>query len=246
MANPQPHYDLARVKQDAAHHWAAIINRVAGIGDDFLTENHGPCPKCGGGAGADRWRVFGDFEETGGAICNQCGKFGDGIALIQWYMGIGFLEAKRKVAEFLGTSPEAARGKGKGGAGGVIGNGAAKANGTKVPLPASPSPSPGSSPVEPEFRTLELLPPAEPSDTLGLIGWCDKKRGLTVGQVKQLGGRFARYRKRYVVIAFPVNGPDGQVVGWTIYEAGGGMLPHFEKGSKEVASWLKVKTIKAK
>jgi len=98
----RPRYDLADVKAAADGHWAAIINRLAGIDDDYLTCTHGSCPKCGGN---DRWRVFDDFSETGGAICNQCGKFGDGLALLKWYLGIGFPEVVAKVAEFLGVPP---------------------------------------------------------------------------------------------------------------------------------------------
>lgn len=97
-------YELEEVKAAANGNWPAILNRVAGIDDDFLNaRSHGPCPKCGG---ADRWR-FTDSAKSGngGGICNQCGKFGDGFAVVQWYLGVGFLEAVEKVAIFLGIQP---------------------------------------------------------------------------------------------------------------------------------------------
>lgn len=96
------HFDLDVVKDGSRSvGWPIVINRVAGIGDDFLAPRHGPCPKCGG---TDRWR-FTNHNDNGGAICNQCGKMGDGIAVIMWYCGISFPDALRRVGEFLGIQP---------------------------------------------------------------------------------------------------------------------------------------------
>lgn len=95
-------YDIKEIKAAATGHWPAIINRVGGIDDDYLSSTHGPCPRCGG---KDRWRTFDDFAQTGGAVCTQCGKFGDGIAVVQWYQGIGFPAALDKVGDFLGVTP---------------------------------------------------------------------------------------------------------------------------------------------
>lgn len=101
-------YDLKDVKVKAAGYWPAILNRVGGVDDDFLTTSHGPCPKCGG---TDRWRVFDDFADSGGAICNQCGRgqggkgMGDGIQVMQWLLGVGFPDAIQKVGNFLGVQP---------------------------------------------------------------------------------------------------------------------------------------------
>jgi P4 family phage/plasmid primase-like protien len=95
-------FDKEEVRQHATGQWHAIASQAFGISDDFLTTKHGSCPKCGGGPSANRWRVFDDFQKTGGAICNQCGKtIGDGFALGQWFLGISFDESIAKVAEFL-------------------------------------------------------------------------------------------------------------------------------------------------
>ncbi len=56
-------------------HWATVHFRVCGISDESLTGKHGPCPKHGG---KDKWRTFDDYEKTGGAVCNECGKMADG------------------------------------------------------------------------------------------------------------------------------------------------------------------------
>lgn len=221
-------FKISDVKADARGHWPAIAERVAGIGDDYLTANHGPCPKCGG---SDRWRVFDDFAETGGAICNQCGKFGDGLALIQWFTGWGFPVTLEKVAEFLGTA-EAPREKGSAGS------------------PAKPmaTPKPTAPPVAVDIgslRTIEIFPDSDRTD--GAIKmWCFHKKGLSFAAAKQMGACVGRYRKRHHVIAFPVLDVTDHQVGWTVYESGGGMLPQFKAGSSDPIAWLKVKTIKAK
>lgn len=240
-----PRYDLRAVKSEATYHWPAIINRVAGIGDDYLTTAHGPCPKCGGN---DRWRVFDDFDQTGGAICNQCGKFGDGLAVIQWHLGIGFPEAMRRVAEFLGTAPETSRGRGTAaGAKGVNGSPAAaspaKARGSSASHKSAGGLSAGSGDPQspPQFKTIELLPWNDL--TAGM--WCLKKPGMSLAALKALGAQLARYRKRHLVIALPVIVGE-QHVGWTLYEAEGKLLPQFKSGSPEPVAWLKVKTIKVK
>lgn len=94
--------DSTEVKSAAAGRWRDIIASV-GIGGEFLGGEHGPCPKCGG---RDRWRVFDDFDATGGAYCNQCGQnLGDGFALIQWWSGCDFPAAVNRVAEYLGVEP---------------------------------------------------------------------------------------------------------------------------------------------
>ena len=38
---------------------------------------HGPCPDCGG---TDRFRAFDDVNDSGGLLCNQCGKRSDVFA----------------------------------------------------------------------------------------------------------------------------------------------------------------------
>jgi hypothetical protein len=199
-------YETNDVKAAAVGHWPAIINRVAGIEDDYLSTTHGPCPKCGGN---DRWRVFDDFQEKGGGVCNQCGKFGDGLAVILWYCGIGFPETVKRVAEFLGVQP-------------------AKAIKKTESKPAELS------------SKLEWLPWAE----MTAKTWCHRKGGLTQEALLAMGARLGRYRRKHLVIALPVVDITGKPTGWTMYEAYGGLLPEYKKGSKEPVRWLKVKTIK--
>lgn len=73
--------------------------------------------------------------------------------------------------------------------------------------------------------------------------WCLKKKPIKTEAIKRIGGRFARYRGQYTVIAIPVWGPqlDAEpAVGWVIYRPDGRDLP---KGSKESPEWVKVKLV---
>ena len=45
---------------------------------------HVPCPVHGG---RDGFRIFPDVAETGGGICNTCGSFANGFALLMWING---------------------------------------------------------------------------------------------------------------------------------------------------------------
>jgi len=46
-------------------------------------KRHVVCPVHGGKHG-DAFRIFPTFEETGGAVCNTCGTFGNGFAVLKW------------------------------------------------------------------------------------------------------------------------------------------------------------------
>ncbi len=95
-----PSFDL--VKGAAIGRWADIAQQVFGLSAAFLTGEHTECPKCGG---KDRFRVFDDFAETGGAICNKCGRdLGDGFKLGDWYCGTPKAETLAQVATFLGVT----------------------------------------------------------------------------------------------------------------------------------------------
>lgn len=98
-----------------------------------------------------------------------------------------------------------------------------------------PLQSKGSDPA----KHLEFMPWNET-----LVGmWCLKKKPIKPDAVKAIGGRIARYRSQYTVIAIPVWGPSMEkepAVGWVLYRADGGMLPKWKKDN-ETPEWVKVK-----
>jgi phage/plasmid primase-like uncharacterized protein len=54
--------------------------------------------------GTDGFRLFRNVGETGGGICNTCGAFSDGFALLMWMNGWRFVDALRAVAATLQLS----------------------------------------------------------------------------------------------------------------------------------------------
>lgn len=93
-------YDIDQVKRSAVN-WISVF-RWAGIPEQCLTGNHGPCPKCGG---SDRFRLL--DQDDGSLHCNQCfrEKNGDGIAALQWWWGLSLPETLDRLAEHLGVEP---------------------------------------------------------------------------------------------------------------------------------------------
>jgi len=74
--------------------------------------------------------------------------------------------------------------------------------------------------------------------------WCRHKAGVTPEAVRAAGGRLARYRNQYTVVALPcygVAGPDADPVGWVLWNSTGGELPVF-RGRGEPPAWEKMKT----
>lgn len=214
--------DIRIAKEAAAGRWPNIAAQVIGISDDYLSNKHGPCPKCGGGNNQHRWRVFDDFSETGGAVCTQCGKWGDGFALAQWFLGIPLNDAIEKVCNYLGVSePKKKRSKKQ----------AAAPTSTRS-AETEESPAKGKS-FDLEFR--------EWNDRL-FSRWAATKQPITKEAVQLAGGQFAKYRGT-MCIAIPVIGRDGKTPsGYALYNATGGPILH--KANKDAPiEKLKVKLI---
>lgn len=85
------------IKDVANGHWKFLLPAM-GIGSEFLTGKHGPCPMCGG---KDRFRWDNKFG-NGNWICSGCGH-GDGFDLVSRASGLSFKSVAEKVAELLGA-----------------------------------------------------------------------------------------------------------------------------------------------
>ena len=94
------HIEAAVVRQQARGQWFGILGRLAPSLEQALARpgRHVPCPVHGG---QDGFRVFKDVNERGGGICNTCGSFSDGFALLMWANDWGFREALEAVAHDL-------------------------------------------------------------------------------------------------------------------------------------------------
>lgn len=207
------HYDLDTVKAAARGQWTRIIPAVCGLRASILVRKEGPCPKCGG---TERFCVYKDFDETGGARCNQCpnlqGKKCDGFSVVQWARKCDFTEAIRLVAEFLGVKPKETKSK----------------------------PRSGTANENDPAKDLEFV---EWNDALAAL-WCLKKQPIKPTALHAAGAKMAKYKKQWKVIALPIIGEGGKVVGWSVMNITGGTLPIFKKGSREVQEWTpKPKTL---
>lgn len=92
--------------------WREILASLGGLSDRQLTDEHQPCPLCGG---TDRYR-FDDRDGAGTWFCNQCGGKnqagggGSGMDLLMRLKGWEFKDAARRVEEHLGIArPERPR-----------------------------------------------------------------------------------------------------------------------------------------
>jgi phage/plasmid primase-like uncharacterized protein len=95
-------YETQQVKEDACGRWERVLLTLAPPLKAALERKgkHVPCPVHGG---RDGFRIFPDVAETGGGICNTCGSFANGFALLMWINGWEFGRAIREVAEQVGS-----------------------------------------------------------------------------------------------------------------------------------------------
>jgi hypothetical protein len=91
------------VRERAAGRWLEVLVALAPALAPALARigRHVPCPVHGG---QDGFRLFPDVAETGGGICNTCGTFPDGFALLMWVNGWSFRDALLAVAGALGIT----------------------------------------------------------------------------------------------------------------------------------------------
>jgi putative DNA primase/helicase len=86
-----------RTADEAVGRWPGIL-RALGLGEQFLSKKHGPCPMC---QGTDRYR-FDDKDGRGTWICSHCGA-GDGFELLAGVYGWNFVQAAKEVDRVIGT-----------------------------------------------------------------------------------------------------------------------------------------------
>lgn len=100
-----PHIVARELKQDARGQWDFILSELAPEAAHALEKkgHHVPCPVHGG---KDGYRLFSDFSQTGGCMCNTCGGSADGIAHLQWLKGWSFVQTLEAVASVIGHSPD--------------------------------------------------------------------------------------------------------------------------------------------
>ena len=99
----EKHVEAREVREVAAGRWLDVLGALAPALETALNRvgRHVPCPVHGG---TDGFRLFRDADLTGGGVCNTCGTFPDGFALLMWVNRWSFPEALRAVAHELGLA----------------------------------------------------------------------------------------------------------------------------------------------
>lgn len=91
------------LEQKAQGNWSKILVALApNFFETVLQVRIGTkttCPAC---ARPNGFRLFRDFDTTGGGICDSCGARPTGIALLRWAMQKDFLEVLNDIAGVLG------------------------------------------------------------------------------------------------------------------------------------------------
>lgn len=92
--------EAKELKQLASGRWESIVTSLApqlGLAIERLP-HHVSCPVHGG---VDGFRLFKDFDETGGGVCNTCGIQHDGYSLLMWANGWDFKTTHRAIHDML-------------------------------------------------------------------------------------------------------------------------------------------------
>ena len=97
------HLNVDQIAAAAVNRWGEVIRSLTADLEPAMARvgRHVPCPMHGG---KDGFRLFPDFEKTGGGCCNTCGMFSDGFALLQAVNGWQFRETLGAVAGQLGMT----------------------------------------------------------------------------------------------------------------------------------------------
>ncbi|MBZ9574539.1 toprim domain-containing protein [Modicisalibacter sp. MOD 31.J] len=88
----------------AAGRWEAIYSHLASVELGAAMEKaprHVACPIHGSSGSNDGFRMFRDWRENGGGVCNTCGAFHDGIGLMAWLKGMTYKDTLKLLLEEL-------------------------------------------------------------------------------------------------------------------------------------------------
>jgi hypothetical protein len=91
-----------QLERAASGRWSDIIRALScvAIADAISRRRHVRCHRDHGKTNS-QFRVFRDFEATGGGICNTCGPFANGFALLTYLNGWDYRRAVKEVAHYL-------------------------------------------------------------------------------------------------------------------------------------------------
>lgn len=92
---------MTHVLKRASGRWQEIFSALTPELHDAIARHprHGPCPVHGG---KDGFRLFADYRDTGGGVCNSCGAHPNGVLMMMWLTGQSKEQVEQQIATFLG------------------------------------------------------------------------------------------------------------------------------------------------
>lgn len=102
-------FKVKNVREAASGNWLFVVSALAPLTEPAIRKpgKHVSCPIHGG---KDGFRLFKNFLETGGGVCNTCGPRHDGFELLMWLNNWDFKQALNAVGEFLSVEKEQRQG----------------------------------------------------------------------------------------------------------------------------------------
>jgi hypothetical protein len=99
---PMEKLSFEELRQACEGQWANIVSALSSVdlSDALKTRKHVRCHRDHGKT-KQQFRVYPDFDRTGGGICNTCGGFSDGFKLFEYLNGWDNRTAIREVAKYL-------------------------------------------------------------------------------------------------------------------------------------------------
>lgn len=94
-----PLQTFEELKAGMAGRWEEALQELAPSLAEAVqrSPHHVPCPIHGG---TDGFRMYRDFRDTGGGVCNTCGPQPSGFALLAWANGYSLKDATREVGQW--------------------------------------------------------------------------------------------------------------------------------------------------
>lgn len=97
-------YEADDVRDEARGKWDRILRTLVGQELEQALKKPGKHVGCPVHGGTDGFRLFPNYNETGGGVCNTCGTFNNGISLYMWLTQTRFPQALEDIADVLGMS----------------------------------------------------------------------------------------------------------------------------------------------
>lgn len=106
MNTTRKRYSFDELKERCMGRWEEILSGLStvDISQALGSRKHVKCHNDHGKT-KNQFRFFGDFHSTGGGVCNTCGIFRDGFAILNYLNGWDYKTAVKRVAEYLGEDP---------------------------------------------------------------------------------------------------------------------------------------------